>query len=70
MEPGTANAAEATQPKQPKRLPYDDAFCCVHHLHQKMSPETFAQGARVWMDVMRERPPDAYKTLLAELGTQ
>ncbi|MGC9442003.1 ParB/RepB/Spo0J family partition protein [Streptomyces sp. WG5] len=69
VEPGTANA-EAAQPKQPKRLPYDDAFYCVHHLHQKMSPETFAQGARVWMDVMREQHPDAYKTLLAELGAR
>ncbi|MFH9575675.1 ParB/RepB/Spo0J family partition protein [Streptomyces sp. NPDC017454] len=70
VEPGPANAAEATQPKQPKRLPYDDAFYCVHHLHQKMSPETFAQGARVWMDVMREQHPDAYRTLLAELGVR
>ncbi|MFH8977960.1 ParB/RepB/Spo0J family partition protein [Streptomyces sp. NPDC017890] len=69
VEPGTANA-EAAQPKQPKRLPYDDAFYCVHHLHQKMSPETFAQGARVWMDVMREQHPDAYRNLLAELGAR
>ncbi|MFC8391570.1 MULTISPECIES: ParB/RepB/Spo0J family partition protein [unclassified Streptomyces] len=67
-ELGTANA-EAEQPKQPKRLPYDDAFYCVHHLHQKMKPETFAQGARVWMDVLREQHPDEYKALLAELGT-
>src|SRR5690606_36316596 len=35
---------------QPRRLPYDDAFYCVHHLHQKMTPESFARGARVWMD--------------------
>ncbi|MFE1028340.1 ParB/RepB/Spo0J family partition protein [Streptomyces sp. NPDC058818] len=68
-EPRTANA-EAVQPKQPKRLPYDDAFYCVRHLHQKMDAETFVQGARVWMDVLREQHPDAYKTLLAELGAR
>ncbi|MCZ9348751.1 hypothetical protein NGM36_02865 [Streptomyces mutabilis] len=68
-ESGTANA-EAAQPKQPKRLPYDDAFYCVHHLHQKMDAETFVQGARVWMDVMREQHPDAYQALLAELGAR
>jgi ParB family transcriptional regulator, chromosome partitioning protein len=68
-ELGTANA-EAEQPKQPKRLPYDDAFYCVHHLHQKMTPETFVQGARVWLDVLREQHPDEYKALLAELETR
>ncbi|MDT3728865.1 ParB/RepB/Spo0J family partition protein [Streptomyces sp. DSM 41972] len=60
-------SAEAAQPKQPKRLPYDDAFYCVHHLHQKMTPENFARGARVWMDVLREQYPDEYEALLAEL---
>ncbi|MFI5571153.1 ParB/RepB/Spo0J family partition protein [Streptomyces sp. NPDC051740] len=68
-EPKTASA-EAEQPKQPKRLPYDDAFYCVHHLHQKMEPETFAQGARVWMDILREQHPDEYEALLAELETR
>ncbi|MFE7940514.1 ParB/RepB/Spo0J family partition protein [Streptomyces griseoincarnatus] len=62
--------AEAAQLKQPKRLPYDDAFYCVHHLHQKMKPETFARGARVWMDILREQYPDAYEALLAELRTR
>lgn len=66
---GTANA-EAAQPKQPKRLPYDDAFYCVHHLPHKMDAETFAQGARVWMDILREQHPDAYKELLAKLGVR
>ncbi|PNV30933.1 plasmid partitioning protein [Streptomyces sp. DH-12] len=61
---------EAAHPKQPKRLPYDDAFYCVHHLHQRMSPETFARGARVWMDVLREQHPDEYEALLAELRDQ
>lgn len=49
-----ASPAEAARPKQPKRLPYDDAFHCVHHLHRQMKPETFVQGARVWMDILRE----------------
>jgi ParB family chromosome partitioning protein len=68
-ESGPANA-EAAEPKQPKRLPYDDAFYCVHHLHKKMTSETFAQGARVWMDILREQHPGEYKALLAELGAQ
>ncbi|WP_331723879.1 ParB/RepB/Spo0J family partition protein (plasmid) [Streptomyces coelicoflavus] len=62
--------AEAAQPKQPKRLPYDDAFYCVHHLHQKMTAETFVQGTRVWMDILREQHPDEYKALLAELAAR
>lgn len=66
----TANAEAADQPKQPKRLPYDDAFYCVHHLHQKMEPETFVQGARVWMDILREQHPEEYKALLAEWGVR
>ncbi|KFG72643.1 hypothetical protein [Streptomyces mutabilis] len=68
-EIGTANA-EAALPKQPKRLPYDDAFYCVHHLHQKMDAETFVQGARVWIDVLREQHPDAYEALLTESGAR
>ncbi|EHN80242.1 plasmid partitioning protein [Streptomyces sp. NRRL WC-3753] len=62
--------SEAAQPKQPKRLPYDDAFYCVHHLHQKMTAETFVQGSRVWMDILREQHPDEYKALLAELAAR
>ncbi|WP_399946432.1 ParB/RepB/Spo0J family partition protein [Streptomyces sp. BBFR25] len=68
-EPGPANA-EAAEPKQPKRLPYDDAFYCVHHLHKKMTPETFVQGARVWMGILRDQHPEEYKALLAELGAK
>ncbi|MFE1240827.1 ParB/RepB/Spo0J family partition protein [Streptomyces tendae] len=68
-EPGPANA-ETAEPKQPKRLPYDDAFYCVHHLHKKMTPETFVQGTRVWMDILRDQHPEEYKALLAELGVQ
>ncbi|MET8668139.1 ParB/RepB/Spo0J family partition protein [Streptomyces tendae] len=68
-EPGPAKA-EAAQPKQPKRLPYDDAFYCVHHLHKKMTPETFVQGTRVWMDILRDQHPEEYKALLAELAAK
>ncbi|MCX2927398.1 ParB/RepB/Spo0J family partition protein [Streptomyces sp. NEAU-W12] len=70
LEPENAEAAQSEQSKQPKRLPYDDAFYCVHHLHQKMEPETFVQGARMWMDLLREQHPDEYRTLLAELGAR
>ncbi|MFI6209195.1 ParB/RepB/Spo0J family partition protein [Streptomyces sp. NPDC051041] len=68
-EPRAANA-EAAQSEQPKQLPYDDAFYCVHHLHRKMKLETFVQGARVWMDILREQYPDEYKALLAALGAR
>ncbi|MEZ3181845.1 ParB/RepB/Spo0J family partition protein [Streptomyces pimonensis] len=68
-EPKAAKA-EPEQPKQPKRLPYDDAFYCVHHLHQKMEAGAFFQGARVWMDILREQHPDEYEALLAELGAR
>ncbi|MGC9381483.1 ParA family protein [Streptomyces sp. MH13] len=64
--PGTANAESA----QPKRLPYDDAFYCVRHLHQKMKHETFVQEARMWLDILREQYPDEYEALLAELGAR
>ncbi|MEW2498222.1 ParB/RepB/Spo0J family partition protein [Streptomyces nodosus] len=63
-------APQAAQPEQPKRLPYDDATYCVLHLHLKMEPETFVQGARVWMNIMREQHPDDYKALLAELAAE
>ncbi|MGW9498754.1 ParB/RepB/Spo0J family partition protein [Streptomyces prasinus] len=66
---GTADA-EVARPEQPKRLPYDDAFFCVHHLHKKMEPETFARGARVWMDILRDKHPDEYQALLTELGVR
>ncbi|MFC7830766.1 ParB/RepB/Spo0J family partition protein [Streptomyces sp. NPDC057375] len=67
-EPSPANAEAAEEPKQPKRLPYDDAFYCVHHLHKKMTSETFVQGTRVWLDILRDQHPEEYKALLAELG--
>ncbi|CAL9334736.1 hypothetical protein [Streptomyces sp. enrichment culture] len=68
-EPVPANA-EATAPKQPKRLPYDDAFYCVHHLHKRMTAETFVRGGKVWMDILRDQHPEEYKALLAELGAR
>ncbi|WP_399895882.1 ParB/RepB/Spo0J family partition protein [Streptomyces sp. BBFR51] len=68
-ESSPANA-EVAEPKQPKRLPYDDAFYCVHHLHQKMTTETFVRGGRVWMDILRDQHPEEYKALLAEWGAE
>ncbi|MFJ8810813.1 ParB/RepB/Spo0J family partition protein [Streptomyces sp. NPDC102490] len=66
----TSASAEGAEPKQPKRLPYDDAFYCVHHLHKKMTPETFVQGTRVWMDILRDQHPEEYEALLVELAVR
>ncbi|MFC9288160.1 hypothetical protein [Streptomyces sp. NPDC057052] len=51
---------------QSRRLPYDDAFSVVTHLHFKMEPAVFAEGARVWLRILREHQPDAYRALLEE----
>jgi ParB family chromosome partitioning protein len=55
---------------QPRRLPYDDAPYVVQHMHVKMSTETFVQGARVWMRILREQHPKEYQALLLELSQQ
>ncbi|MFD3932629.1 ParB/RepB/Spo0J family partition protein [Streptomyces sp. NPDC058614] len=55
---------------QPRRLPYDNAADVVIHLHLKMEPPVFAEGARVWLKILREQHPDAYDTLLQELTQQ
>ena len=55
---------------QPRRLPYDDAFSVVTHLQLKMEPNVFAEGARVWLRILREQNPDAYSALLQELTQQ
>ncbi|MFL4910768.1 ParB/RepB/Spo0J family partition protein [Streptomyces sp. MMS24-I2-30] len=55
---------------QPRRLPYDDAFSVVTHLHLKMEPMVFEDGARVWLRILREQHPDAYSALLQELAQQ
>lgn len=68
-----ARAAEETsqsETEQPRRLPYDDAFFVVNHLHRKMEPEVFVEGARVWLRILREEHPDAYAALLGELSQQ
>ncbi|WP_217235239.1 ParB/RepB/Spo0J family partition protein [Streptomyces sp. AC555_RSS877] len=67
--PGT-DATEQGETSQPKRLPYDDAFSVVTHLHLKMEPRVFAEGARVWLRILREQHPDAYSALLQELPQQ
>ncbi|MFD9394775.1 ParB/RepB/Spo0J family partition protein [Streptomyces sp. NPDC060000] len=55
---------------QPRRLPYDDAFYVVNHLHRKMEATTFAEGARVWLRILREQQPAAYAALLDDLVGQ
>ncbi|MET9819765.1 ParB/RepB/Spo0J family partition protein [Streptomyces sp. NPDC006355] len=55
---------------QPRQLPYDDAFYVVHHLHVKMDPAVFAEGARLWLGILRDEHPDAYSALLQELSQQ
>ena len=79
--PSTVNAVNtqraqapesAAQPEaeQPDQLPYGDALSVVTQLHLKMTPEVFAEGARVWLRILREEHPDAYVTLLQELDQQ
>ncbi|MER8062615.1 MULTISPECIES: ParB/RepB/Spo0J family partition protein [unclassified Streptomyces] len=66
--PNSEQSPGEAEGERPKRLPYDDAFYIVRHLHMKMAPEHFVQGARVWMQVLREEHPEEYRTLLLELG--
>ena len=81
--PGTAaanavNTSEAQEPEtqpqeeggQPRRLPYDNPFSVVTHLHLKMEPAAFAEGARVWLRILREQHPDAYSAVVQELSQQ
>ncbi|MCX4564626.1 ParB/RepB/Spo0J family partition protein [Streptomyces phaeochromogenes] len=67
QESGTPAHDEAGQPR---RLPYDDPFSVVTHLHLKMESTAFAEGARVWLRILREQHPDAYSALLQELSQQ
>lgn len=55
---------------QPRKLPYDDAFYVVNHLHVKMEPAVFVDGARVWLKILREQHPAEYSALLQELTQQ
>jgi ParB family chromosome partitioning protein len=55
---------------QPRQLPYDDAFYVVNHLHLKMEPGVFAEGARLWLQILREQHPHEYKTLMGEFARQ
>ncbi|MCX5097684.1 ParB/RepB/Spo0J family partition protein [Streptomyces sp. NBC_00365] len=65
-----ADRSEQGDGGQPKRLPYDDATFIVQHLHRKMTSADFVQGARVWMAVLRDQHPEAYRELLLELSQQ
>jgi ParB family chromosome partitioning protein len=55
---------------QPRKLPYDDAFYVVNHLHVKMEPADFVNGARVWLKILREQHPAESSALLQELAHQ
>lgn len=68
--PDTEEASRDSQDNQPRRLPYDDAFYVVQHLHVKMTTEHFVQGARAWMKILREQHPEEYQALLLELAEQ
>jgi ParB family chromosome partitioning protein len=63
---GPEKAAQS-EAEQPGQLPYGDALSVVTHLHLKMEPTVFVEGARVWLEILREQYPDAYGTLLQEL---
>ncbi|MFC9646851.1 ParB/RepB/Spo0J family partition protein [Streptomyces mirabilis] len=65
-----ADSSEQGEGGQPKRLPYDDAPFCVHHLHRKMTSADFALGARVWMALLRDQHPEEYRELLLELSQE
>jgi ParB family chromosome partitioning protein len=57
----------AQEDDRPKRLPYEDAVYCVHHMHRKMDVETFAHGARVWLKVLKEEHPEHYQAVYGDL---
>ncbi|MGA5284797.1 ParB/RepB/Spo0J family partition protein [Streptomyces griseoincarnatus] len=65
-----SDATEQENGEQPRKLPYDDAFYIVRHLHVKMTTGDFIEGARVWMAVLREQHPEEYQALLLELSQQ
>ncbi|MCH0560343.1 MULTISPECIES: ParB/RepB/Spo0J family partition protein [unclassified Streptomyces] len=70
QEPQSPESAAQPEAEQPGQLPYDDALSVVTHLHLKMKPAVFADGARVWLRILREQHPEAYSALLQELPQQ
>lgn len=69
---GLSQPPAAAVPKQapPKRLPYNDAPYVVHHLFQKMEPETFIQGAHLMLKILRDNRPDEYVKMIREITEQ
>ena len=55
---------------QPRKLPYDDPIYVVQHLHVKMTPADFSQGARAWLTILRTQHPEEYRALLLELSEE
>ncbi|MET9734548.1 plasmid partitioning protein [Streptomyces sp. NPDC006458] len=66
----SAPKPESEDGSHAKRLPYDDPFYVVSHLHIKMTDDNFVQGGRVWMALLRQQHPDAYQALLHDLIEQ
>ncbi|MEU1854269.1 ParB/RepB/Spo0J family partition protein [Streptomyces sp. NPDC019990] len=65
-----SDATREGKADQSRKLPYDDAFYVVNHLHVKMEPADFVNGARVWLKILREQHPAEYSALLQELAQQ
>ena len=65
-----ADTSEKDKAGQPKRLPYDNPFYIVQHLHMKMASDHFVEGGRAWMAVLRKQHPEEYQALLRELSEQ
>ncbi|MEU5348266.1 plasmid partitioning protein B, partial [Streptomyces sp. NPDC020766] len=68
--PEAHGSRKATHLKSGQPLPYGDAFSVVTHLHLKMEPAVFTEGARVRLRILREQHPEAYSALLQELTQQ
>ncbi|MCL7496073.1 ParB/RepB/Spo0J family partition protein [Streptomyces sp. MCA2] len=65
-----ADPSETDTVSQPKRLPYDNPFYIVQHLHMKMASDHFVEGGRAWMAVLRKQHPEEYQALLRDLSEQ
>ncbi|MFE3931301.1 ParB/RepB/Spo0J family partition protein [Streptomyces sp. YIM B13508] len=68
----TEEVAEASEAgtDRPRKLPYDDPIYVVQHLHVKMTPADFTQGARAWLRILRTQHPEEYRALLLELSEE
>ncbi|MGY4967456.1 ParB/RepB/Spo0J family partition protein [Streptomyces sp. 900105245] len=58
---------ELSEEDKVRQLPYEDPTYVVMHLQHKMTSESFARGARVWLEVLRERQPEDFSALLLDM---